>query len=81
MKMSMIRIIDAAGGEHYLNQDAITEVDPHVPNLEHIVAIEMNNGRRIFVHKSVAEKIIEDRGEVVLDLVNETVYTKGETNG
>lgn len=83
MKMSLIRIIDAAGGEHYINQDAIVEFDPHVPNLESVVAIELNNGRRIFVRKSIAEKIIKERGEVVinLDLIKETMYTQDDTNG
>jgi len=80
-KMSLMRIIDIYGGEHYLNVNAIAEFDPHVPNLELAVAIELINGRRILVHKSVADKIIGRHGEIVFDFTNKTARDNGEADG
>ena len=83
-KTPLIKIRDITDREHYVNQNAIVEFDPRVPNLKEVVAIELSNGHRVFVHSSIAEEIIEGHCEIVLDLADEIVHTskkKGKNNG
>lgn len=82
--MKLIKIKTLTGDDHFINPDMIVEFDPHIPNMEMAVGIELSNGRRIIVHRMVANLIIDKLGEIVLDTVEGIVHntkTKGTKNG
>lgn len=74
--MKLITIIDDFNAVHTVNEDAIVEFLPKIPNKEGSGAIELNNGHRIIV----SAKKISDIVNYLMD-EDSSAAKKGKKNG